>query len=183
MAKREKKISVKHYLNTKLKPVVHQGKKNYPVYIRLGYDRITTILKSNYLVYSDDIFSQENINNENLKGSLYFHGNQKPEDVQEAYQKSHFLILPSKSEGWPKVVAEAMWWGTIPIVTPISCVPYMLGESKRGVLISTDLKSDLDKLIPVLKNKDALKSMAMEASKWSRTYTLDRFNNEIEKLL
>ncbi|MEZ7493938.1 glycosyltransferase [Leeuwenhoekiella aequorea] len=136
--------------------------------------------------YGDGILKkslEENLNNENLKGALYFHGNQKPEDVQEAYQKSHFLILPSKSEGWPKVVAEAMWWGTIPIVTPISCVPYMLGESKRGVLISTDLKSDLDKLIPVLKNKEALKSMALEASEWSRTYTLDRFNNKIEKLL
>lgn len=69
MAKKEKKISVKHYLNKKLKPGIHKGKNYYPVYLRLGYDRITTIVKSNYLVYSDDIFSKDVVENE--KDHLY----------------------------------------------------------------------------------------------------------------
>ncbi|MGO4913005.1 glycosyltransferase family 4 protein [Leeuwenhoekiella sp. W20_SRS_FM14] len=136
--------------------------------------------------YGDGILKEqlrENLNNTNLKGALYFHGNQKPERVQEAYLKSHFLILPSKSEGWPKVVAEAMWWGTIPLVTPVSCVPFMLGKTERGILLKADLEADIAKLIPVLKNKEQLKFMANKASNWSRVYTLDRFNAEIKKLL
>ncbi len=69
MAKKEKKITIKHYLNKKLKPLIHNGKNYYPVYLRLGYDRITTIVKSNYLVYSDDIFSKDIVENE--KDHLY----------------------------------------------------------------------------------------------------------------
>ena len=41
-------------------------------------------------------------------------GNQSKESLITAYQNSHFLLLPSKSEGWPKVVAEAMFWGCVP---------------------------------------------------------------------
>src|SRR5690606_34200508 len=48
---------------------------------------------------------------------------------------SHFLILASKSEGWPKAVAEAMFFGCILIVTPVSCVPWMLNYGSRGILI------------------------------------------------
>ena len=59
--------------------------------------------------------------------------------IKEVLKKSDFLILPSKSEGWPKAIAEAMFFGTIPIATKISCVPYMLGYGKRGILIEPDV--------------------------------------------
>ena len=37
-------------------------------------------------------------------------GNQTQETIKNAYQKSHFVLLPSDSEGWPKAVAEGMFW-------------------------------------------------------------------------
>ena len=51
------------------------------------------------------------------------------------------LIFISKSEGWPKVVAESMWWGCIPISKPVSCIPEMLGYGKRGFISSIDIES------------------------------------------
>ena len=42
--------------------------------------------------------------NNNLNNRIILHGNQSKETVEKAYQESHFVILPSKSEGWPKVV-------------------------------------------------------------------------------
>ncbi|RXG12318.1 glycosyltransferase involved in cell wall biosynthesis [Leeuwenhoekiella aestuarii] len=119
----------------------------------------------------------------NVEHQLFLHGNQPAEAVKEAYKKSHFLMLPSKSEGWPKVVAEAMWWGVIPIATPVSCVLWMLDFGKRGVLLQMDLDSDVKKLQEHLVDKTKLKTMAAEASIWSRNYTLERFNSEIENLL
>ncbi|HBT08485.1 MAG TPA: glycosyl transferase [Leeuwenhoekiella sp.] len=118
-----------------------------------------------------------------LEKSAFLHGNQSASVIAEAYTKSHFLILPSKSEGWPKAIAEAMWWGVIPIATPISCVPWMLDHGDRGVLVDAELESDITKLEALLKDKARLKHMAQKASEWSRTYTLDLFEAELKKLL
>ena len=70
------------------------------------------------------------------KAYIHFHGNQPLAVLKQAYKDSHFLVLASKSEGWPKAVAEAMFFGCIPISTAVSCVPWMLGGGSRGVLIS-----------------------------------------------
>ena len=110
-------------------------------------------------------------------------GNQESHIVEQAYKESDFLILPSKSEGWPKVVAEAMFWGCIPVVTKISCVPWMLDKGRRGVLIDHDLTSDVSKLQKLMGDQQRLKTISDEAVLWSRTYTLDYFEKEIKKLL
>ncbi len=47
----------------------------------------------------------------------------------------HFLILPSESEGWPKVLSEAMAHGVVPISSAVSSIPAVLSESGAGVAI------------------------------------------------
>jgi len=110
-------------------------------------------------------------------------GNQGAEIVLQAYQKGHFLLLPSKSEGWPKVVAEAMFWGTVPVSTRVSCVPYMLGEGSRGLLLTLDVSADSANLDEILKDANRYESMAANGMEWSRKYTLDYFEEEIKKML
>lgn len=72
---------------------------------------------------------------EKLEGLVQFFGNRPLEELKEAYQNAHFIILPSQSEGWPKAIAEGMFFGCIPIATAVSCVPWMLNYGSRGVLI------------------------------------------------
>jgi glycosyltransferase involved in cell wall biosynthesis len=76
---------------------------------------------------------QEYIATKNLDPFVKLMGNLKLEELKEVYKSSHFLILVSQSEGWPKAVAEAMFFGCIPISTSISCVPWMLNYGKRGI--------------------------------------------------
>jgi len=119
----------------------------------------------------------------NLKEHIKLHGNQTSEIIETAYLDSDFLILPSKSEGWPKVVAEAMFWGVVPLVTKISCVPWMLDYGKRGILLESELSQDLDYISNLLKNIPQLKEISQNAQKWSQQYTLESFEGEIKKLL
>jgi glycosyltransferase involved in cell wall biosynthesis len=119
----------------------------------------------------------------NLKEVIHFKGNQTAEIVREGYKQAHFLILASKSEGWPKVVAEAMFFECIPLVTSISCVPWMLDYGKRGCLLSLDLEVDTQSIVTFTNNKIGLKTMSENAKKWSQQYTLDSFEREIKKLL
>ncbi|ARV05512.1 glycosyl transferase [Polaribacter sp. SA4-10] len=120
-----------------------------------------------------------------LENNIFLHGNQIKEIVKKAYQESNFLIFISKSEGWPKVVAEAMFWRCLPISSNVSCVEYMLGKGVRGTVVESNvLVDDLVSIIVNYIENDALyQEQILNAQKWSRKYTLDRFSLEIKKIL
>ena len=118
-----------------------------------------------------------------LREIISVKGNQMAHTVRKAYQDSHFLILPSKSEGWPKVVAEAMFWGCVPIASKVSCVPDMLGHGNRGHFLEMEINADFMMISAALSNGDDYAKKAYECMTWSRHYTLDLFENEIESIL
>lgn len=137
-------------------------------------------------IYGDGLLRAEleqYIEEKQLTEVVQLHGNQGKEVVKSNLKQAHFLLLPSQSEGWPKAVAEAMFFGAIPIVTPISCVPYMLDEGKRGLIIEPNLKEALAIIYERLSKPENLKLTAKLASNWSQNYTLETFEEEIVKLL
>lgn len=126
---------------------------------------------------------QEYIHSNGLSSFVTLRGNHDKTTVLNAYRKSHFLLLPSKSEGWPKAVAEAMFWGCVPIATPVSCVPYMLGNGSRGLLLQEQMELDVPQIKMVLQNVDLHKALSNEGKNWSRNFTTNSFEREIKKLL
>ncbi|MGB0776454.1 MAG: glycosyltransferase [Flavobacteriaceae bacterium] len=116
-----------------------------------------------------------------LSDKIIFNGGVNQETLIEAYQKSHYLLFMSKSEGWPKVVAEAMFWSCIPVSTSVSCVPFMLGNGERGVL-ANEVDTAVTQIINIEKSKKR-EEIGKKANEWSRQYTLDKFELEIQKLL
>jgi len=126
---------------------------------------------------------EQYVTNKNLNNVVSIYGNKSSEEVEKAYKDSHFLILPSKSEGWPKVVAEAMFWGVIPIVTNVSCILWMLNYGERGIITNRILEEDLNRIISLFKDKNHLKKMSVNAQDWSHRYTLDYFESEIKRVL
>lgn len=124
-------------------------------------------------------YCQEN----NLNEIIILHGNKTSEEVQNWYLKSSFLILPSKSEGWPKVVAEAMFWGCLPLVTPISCVPYMLNNGSRGGLLTLEMDQDVYMVQDLINNQMSYQEKSNNALLWSRKFTTEYFESEIVNLL
>lgn len=117
-----------------------------------------------------------------LATNIILYGNRDKNEVKNKLIKAHFNILPSKSEGWPKAVAEGMFFGCIPIATSVSCVSWMLGEGQRGVLIAPDLELAVAKIIDTLKHSD-LDAMAIAALDWSQQYTFDRLEADIKAVL
>ncbi|SCY40094.1 glycosyltransferase family 4 protein [Flavobacterium caeni] len=119
----------------------------------------------------------------NLESFVKLQGNQSAIAVKDAYQSAHFLLLPSRSEGWPKVVAEAMFWGCLPISTPVSCVPFMLDGGNRGLILDMTLEHDALAVESLLQNQGSYDAKVAAAMTWSREYTLDKFEESIQKLL
>lgn len=126
---------------------------------------------------------EQYIDQNDLENIISLEGNQTQERIKKAYEQSHFVILPSDSEGWPKAVAEGMFWGCVPMATAVSCVPFMLDHGNRGVLLEMNLEKDANQLNVLLKNEMEYQIKSQKASDWSRKYTLDVFEKEIKKLL
>ncbi len=118
-----------------------------------------------------------------LSAKVTLQGNRDKATIKKAYQQSHFLILPSKSEGWPKVVAEAMFWGCLPIASKVSCVPFILGQGNRGILLTNDLVQDVKQITALIDCPETYDFKVKDAIDWSRQYTTDVFEEAIKKMM
>jgi glycosyltransferase involved in cell wall biosynthesis len=137
-------------------------------------------------IYGDGVEKeklQRYIQEHNLEDFVAIKGNSDKEAIKKVYQESHFLLLPSKSEGWPKVVAEAMFWGCVPIATKVSCIPTMLDNGNRGILLSEKLHQDAMQIEQLCNHQKEYDLKANSAMSWSRNYTLDVFESEIKKII
>ena len=163
-------------------------------------------IRANIEIYGDGQEREmlENHCRENkLEKMVNFKGNRSLEELKAAYQKAHFVILPSRSEGWPKALAEGMFFGCIPIATPVSCVPWMLNHGCRGVVLeecsqgptakgqqlkksgqrTKDREDDVKKIIRLLADREKMQRISDDAKDWSQQYTLERFEEAIQEVL
>ncbi len=128
-------------------------------------------------------FLEEYVLKNSLNNIVKFHGKKGPGDVTGFFRNSHILIFLSKSEGWPKVVAESMWWGCLPVTTNVSCVSQMVGNMERGILVNPEPEIVAESIVELLKKPGKYAEMCQAAMEWSREYTLEKFEDEIVKLL
>lgn len=123
------------------------------------------------------------ISRNSLEGRIFLKGKKDLEELKKAYQESDLVILPSKSEGWPKVLAEGMFYGCVPVATPVSCVPWMLDREKRGILIEPHLEPAISKIKTELADVERLRKRSKEACEWSQIFTVEKFESAIKELL
>lgn len=65
-----------------------------------------------------------------------FHGWLPRPQLPPIYNEAHFLLFPcTSSEGWPKVLSEAMAYGAVPIAGMISSIPQYLDRFQSGVAL------------------------------------------------
>ena len=119
----------------------------------------------------------------NLGQQITLHGNTPASQVKLVFQKAHFLVFISRSEGWPKVVAESLFWGCVPITTAVSCVPEMVGHGSRGKLVTNNATEIVDAIQYYLNSPQQYEAASQNGMAWSRQYTLERFENDIKKIL
>lgn len=117
--------------------------------------------------------------------NFMFHGFLSRMDVQDIYKQSHAIILPSASEGFPKVIAEAMNYGCLPIVTNISSIGHYVKDNVNGFLLnSITIESLIEKIktILIMSDSDYSKMIMMqkeELQKFTFSYYNTRIINEI----
>ncbi len=83
-----------------------------------------------------------------------------PRALGALYNSADCLVLPSRREGFPTVVGEAMACGTPVLATDVGAIKEMVSEGETGWLIEVGADHDLrDRLQWILENPAALGAM------------------------
>ncbi len=112
---------------------------------------------------------------------MNFLGFLRRDKVFDLYKQSHFFLLPSTaSEGFPKVIAEAMNFGCIPIVSNVSSIGQYINET-NGFIITPTTSEKLKGMLTLIFNEkeSILQEKAKLASNVSIKFTFDNYNKRI----
>lgn len=113
-----------------------------------------------------------------------FHGGVGFEAVLGLYEQADVLVLPSRTEGWPKVLAEAMAFGVPCVATRGGLNGWMLGEG-RGLTVefgdAEALAGALERLLgePVEQKRERRRRCA----EFGQRYTLEGVRAGIESAI
>jgi len=111
-----------------------------------------------------------------------FHGFLERKQVFEIYKKAHFILLPSDSEGFPKVIAEAMNFGCIPIVSDISSIGQYI-NTNTGFLLNPINSEKIEELVrkATSKSTEELTNMAFNSYLVVSKFTFENYRQKIQE--
>jgi glycosyltransferase involved in cell wall biosynthesis len=113
-----------------------------------------------------------------------FHGWLSVGSLQELFRTAHFLLLPTSTEGWPKVIGEAMAFGAVPLAGAVSCIPQILGAAEAGVALPFDDVNRFVREIDALaRNPETWQRMAANGQRAAHEFTYEVYMQRLCELL
>ena len=115
-----------------------------------------------------------------IEDKVVFYGKLSHDEVIRAMQNADIFLYPTTaSEGFPKVVFEAMACGLPVITNPVSVLPQLLGQG-GGVLLQNDSpESILSSILPLLGNPEIYNKMQQNAFATSKDFSLENWRDTI----
>jgi glycosyltransferase involved in cell wall biosynthesis len=119
-----------------------------------------------------------------LNGSIRFYGKVEHAEVLSLLKQAHIFCFPtSASEGFPKVVLEALASGIPVVTTRVSVLPQLLG-SGGGVLLEDSEPSSLAKaVIEICSDMGRYEDMSAKALDTARQYSLEAWQDYLSDIL
>ncbi len=127
---------------------------------------------------------KQQVANLGLEDSVRFHGKLEHSKVMDLFGQAHLFCYPtSASEGFPKVVLEALASGIPVITTRVSVLPQLIGNG-CGVLLNAPSSAELTAAMSgVCTDKERYTVMSKRALEVARQYCLEDWRDYIGKVL
>lgn len=171
----EKKISFKRYICTVavLSPI-----KSIDTLIE-AFAKIHNSFPEYKLVIVGDGPSLEKhktqITNYKLEGKVILTGRLSPDEVKDVMKDCYAFVLPSLSEGLPRVILEAMALGKPVIASNVGGIPEIVKEGECGFLVDPkDAENLAKKIEELIRFPEATKKMGERG----RAFVQGNFSNE-----
>ena len=106
-----------------------------------------------------------------------FYGNLIQVELFEILKNSDCILLPSKSEGFPKVLAEAMNFGCIPIASNVGSIAHYIQDGVSGFILNEisvlGLKAAWIRFMNL--NHDEMQEITQNGYEVSRKFTFEKY--------
>ncbi len=104
-------------------------------------------------------------------------------EVHKHLETADILVLPSKSEGFPKIVAEAWNYKAIPVVSPVGSLPHYIENGNNGFIMKEVSSESLLEIFKELLNRSAfeLKEISENGQSMAYKFTFDYYYQHLEK--
>lgn len=115
--------------------------------------------------------------------NVVFLGWRPPVEVAEFGAAAHFILLPTSSEGWPKVLSEAMSRGVVPITSSVSSIPQVLAEIGAGVALAPDdIQGAADAIVRYLDDPNGWLAASRAGAAAAYRFTYRAYQSAVAKL-
>jgi glycosyltransferase involved in cell wall biosynthesis len=119
-----------------------------------------------------------------LAENATFHGWLAPAALRNLYHEAHFLLLPSSSEGWPKVLSEAMAFRTVPLAGAVSCIPQILHTTQAGAAVpADDVRGFVAQIEKLAHDPAGWRLMADNGQRAAAGFTYETYIERVRQLL
>lgn len=126
----------------------------------------------------EKLLLQNKINESKLQDRIVLLGSKPNNEIQQYYQAADVFINPSYTEGFPRVVIEAMACGLPVIATNAGGTIDIFGSSQKEFVVNReDVNLFREKLIKVLSNDDLIKELGDENSRHVSKFSTEEVSN------
>jgi glycosyltransferase involved in cell wall biosynthesis len=111
-----------------------------------------------------------------IADNVQFRGWVPHSQVLEFLLRADFILLPSLTEGWPKVLSEAMSYGVVPIASNVSAIPQILEETGCGAALPPDdISGFVEAILDIVQTPGKWKGMSQEGMRSAPRFTYERY--------
>jgi glycosyltransferase involved in cell wall biosynthesis len=119
----------------------------------------------------------------NLSDRVRFVGAVDFDRMLDFYEQADVLVLVSSTEGWGKVLVEAMSFGLVCLGSDRGVVPWMLGAGRGLVVAPRDAAALAQALQQVLNDPESYDPMRWRAADWAQQLTLEALREALRAVL
>jgi glycosyltransferase involved in cell wall biosynthesis len=113
-----------------------------------------------------------------------FHGVQARAALNEFYRHAHVMLLPSASEGWPKVLSEGMAYGAVPIAGAVSSIPQVLADTGAGLALPPfDIDAYVEAIDGLLRDPARWEEMSRKSLEAAPAFTYEVYVRRLFDML
>lgn len=127
---------------------------------------------------------EKRVNERGMADCLTFFSWKSRAELTLYYKDAHFILLPSTaSEGWPKVLSEAMAYGVVPLASTVSSIPYFIKQANSGKVIQADdFQAFVSAIIHYFRHPEIWKQESQNAAIMAKKFTYEKYLKAVKDL-
>jgi len=106
------------------------------------------------------------------------------DQVDTFYERAHLILFPSSaSEGWPKVLSEAMAFGVVPVASNVSSIPHFLeGYGVSQTYPPDDIPAFVKQILHYLEHPGDWQETSQNGLSLAKRFTYENYLRDVRAL-